>query len=1010
MTTGLRHIATEPANLSNKYFSMDKKRSPLPRNKIKSVTGGASDSEASVESNSLSAESNNDPLPKTPPKEIAASKRSARRGSEWEILEGLKDGQRFDKKPDIFTGYLHKKRKWPLKGWHKRYFVVDKGILVYAKGPSDIARGKIHGSVDIGLSVISTKAKRKRLDIDAEEFIYHLKAKTLETFLKWVEQLKQHRLYRQHLLTFGNREVPVIRAQGSSVEDDSPNRNKIAMTPPDIASNRDGSLPRNVKPCSPPPSILGSGACAGSRLAAWVIDSTPPLDTLNKELGQVTQNIVQLTRILEQIESIPTIDAEIGNEGFSPNVKKDRKKFGLRKKKSSKGSSVDLTGSSPSKTTEPESASPLSVSFPGTETCSFTGLTVTSIQQQPITGVLSSSNSSLPTTTLAARPQSLPGPEHLLPLAVNAVTTINNTAALTLCNLDTKPSGTPDNQVREDFTILAKDIHGSLKLALYTLVTERDRLKTALESDSTFLLNSGASINSSTAAGNMVASLRNSLNQALQQNSDLRARLARIHDTADLSDISSVGPASEVLQRPLHASLSYSSSCVSASEFFDAEEYQLHQDGQGGRDGSDTSSEAGSLTSEEGSVSSENSEVGTEYTPAQSLAGGTGVSNMKCMTGRRTKLPAPRPDTEGLSLWNLLCKNIGKDLSQVSMPVALNEPLNMLQRMCEELEYSELLDKAAEVDDPYERMVYIAAFAVSSYGSSYFRAGSKPFNPLLGETYECIREDKGFRFIAEQVSHHPPISVCFAESRNFVFCQDARIKTKFWGKSMEFQPTGSVNVTLPKYGDHYQWNKVTTCVHNLFGGQRWVDQYGELRITNGKINCKLTFVKASYWSAKRHEVFGVVSNEDGKVVRNLFGKWSEALYCGVAPSARCIWRPGTMPEEYEMYYGFTRFAMELNELDPDMAKYLPLTDTRFRPDQRLLEEGNLSAAETLKLQLEQSQRDRRKRKEQDGIQHEPRWFSKCINMGGDETWEYNHKYWECRKSPGFVNMQFEALW
>jgi hypothetical protein len=69
---------------------------------------------------------------------------------------------------------------------------------------------------------------------------------------------------------------------------------------------------------------------------------------------------------------------------------------------------------------------------------------------------LSNSNTSLPTTTLAARPQSLPGPEHLLPLAVNAVTSINNTA-LTLCSLDTKPSGTPDNQIREDFTILAKD-------------------------------------------------------------------------------------------------------------------------------------------------------------------------------------------------------------------------------------------------------------------------------------------------------------------------------------------------------------------------------------------------------------------------------------------------------------------------------------------------------------------------------------------------------------------------
>lgn len=89
-------------------------------------------------------------------------------------------------------------------------------------------------------------------------------------------------------------------------------------------------------------------------------------------------------------------------------------------------------------------------------------------------------------------------------------------------------------------------VHGSLKLALYTLVTERERLKTALDSDSTFLLNCGAS-HSATATGNVVASLRNSLNQALQQNADLRSRLARIHDTADLTDISSVGPASEVV-------------------------------------------------------------------------------------------------------------------------------------------------------------------------------------------------------------------------------------------------------------------------------------------------------------------------------------------------------------------------------------------------------------------------------------------------------------------------------
>lgn len=188
------------------------------------------------------------------------------------------------------------------------------------------------------------------------------------------------------------------------------------------------------------------------------------------------------------------------------------------------------------------------------------------------------------------------------------------------------------------------------------------------------------------------------------------------------------------------------------------------------------------------------------------------------------------------------------------MPVALNEPLNLLQRLCEELEYSELLDKAAEVEDPYERMVYVAAFAVSAYASSYSRAGNKPFNPLLGETYECIREDKGFRFLSEQVSHHPPISACYADSRNFIFWQEARIKTKFWGKSMEFQPLGKVHLLLPLTGDTYTWNKVTTCVHNIFSNQRWVDQYGELYITNEYVSCKLTFAKTGYWSSKRHEV------------------------------------------------------------------------------------------------------------------------------------------------------------
>lgn len=47
--------------------------------------------------------------------------------------------------------------------------------------------------------------------------------------------------------------------------------------------------------------------------------------------------------------------------------------------------------------------------------------------------------------------------------------------------------------------------------------------------------------------------------------------------------------------------------------------------------------------------------------------------------------------------------------------------------------------------------VYIAAFAISGYATAQYRNRYKPFNPVLGETFECLSEDRGFHFISEQV-------------------------------------------------------------------------------------------------------------------------------------------------------------------------------------------------------------------------------------------------------------------
>lgn len=127
----------------------------------------------------------------------------------------------------------------------------------------------------------------------------------------------------------------------------------------------------------------------------------------------------------------------------------------------------------------------------------------------------------------------------------------------------------------------------------------------------------------------------------------------------------------------------------------------------------------------------------------------------------------------------------------MAMPIALNEPINLLQKLCEELEYSSLLLTASKTTNPVERMCLVASFVVAGYSSTIHRAARKPFNPLLGETYECNRPDLGFKFISEKVSHHPPIMACHASCSEYDYYQDSLLKTKFWGKSMELNNVGT---------------------------------------------------------------------------------------------------------------------------------------------------------------------------------------------------------------------------
>uniref|UniRef100_A0ABM5GP18 Oxysterol-binding protein n=1 Tax=Pogona vitticeps TaxID=103695 RepID=A0ABM5GP18_9SAUR len=830
-----------------------------------------------------------------------SSKQGSRQDS-WEIVEGLRGAMNYTQEPQKQEGYLLKKRKWPLKGWHKRYFLLDKGILKYAKGSADIERGKLHGCIDVGLSVMSVKKSTKCVDLDTEEHIYHLKAKSQDVFDEWVTKLRHHRMYRQNEISMFPHDINNHFFPASSSVTDS-----VGGLLESTGSRKRGSLTQqNSVQTGSSLSFLCSAN--ESRFPSW-LESSEEMERCSKDLSHCHNYLLEMSQLLQSMEvlhrtySAPAINAMQAIPFESP---KKEKRAHRRWRSRALGKEAKAM------------------------------LQVPTVLSAPLR--LHASNPNLSTLDF--------GEEKIY----------SNDSETTA----------EFSKMQEDLCHLAHKVYFTLKSAFSMISSEREKLKQMFEHDSA----------SSPSA--QITGLKNALSS---ENSEDENR-SLVHQLSNESRLSITD---------------------SLTEFFDAQEVLLSASSSE-NEVSDDDSYASDVSD---NISEDNLSSGTEN--ERQTVDCVPDGNMASHSKRRTCLPASCPNTSNISLWNILRNNIGKDLSKVAMPVELNEPLNTLQRLCEELEYSELLDKAAHTPDPFERMVYVAAFAVSAYASSYYRAGSKPFNPVLGETYECVREDKGFQFFSEQVSHHPPISACHAESDNFVFWQDIRWKNKFWGKSMEIVPVGTTHVILPVFRDHYEWNKVTSCIHNILSGQRWIEHYGEIIVKNLNDNscyCKLTFVKTKYWNHNVNEIEGSVLDKNGKVIHRLFGKWHESMYCGTPSSANCIWRANPMPKDYEQWYGFTQFALELNELDPLTRPLLPSTDTRFRPDQRLLEEGNIEGAEAQKQRIEQLQRERRKVLEENNMEHQARFFRKSE----DDSWVSNGTYLELRRNPGFFKLDNPVLW
>ena len=421
--------------------------------------------------------------------------------------------------------------------------------------------------------------------------------------------------------------------------------------------------------------------------------------------------------------------------------------------------------------------------------------------------------------------------------------------------------------------------------------------------------------------------------------------------------------------------------------------------------------------------------------------------------GHRSRLKLDSDNRPKVSLWGVLKSMVGKDVTRMTLPVSFNEPSSMLQRLAEDIEYSDLLQYASRFSDSTLRMLYVAAFSVSPYSSTIGRI-AKPFNPLLGETFEYADKDKDFRFFTEQVSHHPPISASWAESPKWDYYGESNVDSKFNGRAFTIKHLGRWYVNIRPDNDPniseetYTWMKPLNTIIGILVGKPEIDNSGEVKIENRTTGdyCTMVYKARGWTSMSAYEVRGDVYNKDGIKCWTFGGRWNSALFAKKVStrdndnessdrykgnknngeingnnmnnnididvkgdnyetqldepkydgSRFLIWKVHKRLEKVP--FNLTSFAITLNDPQPKLLEWVAPTDSRLRPDQRAMEDGLYDEAATEKHRVEEKQRAVRREREKKKEKYHPKYFIlEKDPITQDRIWKFKGDYWNLRK-------------
>ncbi|KAK7468431.1 Oxysterol-binding protein OBPa [Stygiomarasmius scandens] len=330
-------------------------------------------------------------------------------------------------------------------------------------------------------------------------------------------------------------------------------------------------------------------------------------------------------------------------------------------------------------------------------------------------------------------------------------------------------------------------------------------------------------------------------------------------------------------------------------------------------------------------------------------------------------------ENEGSIILSLISQlRVGMDLSRVTFPTFVLEPRSMLERITDFMSHPDLIFGAEKCDDPEERFIRVLQYYLAGWHIKP-KGVKKPYNPVLGEFFRCRYDysngTQGF-YIAEQVSHHPPISAFFyiSPSNHLSIIGELRPKSKFLGNSVSTTMEGENRVRL--LGKEEDGEYVITMPNMyargiLFG--KMVLELGDMCVMKNEKNglvCDLEFKTKGFFSGTYNAIAGKI-RRGSTDIGEISGRWSHVM------------------DFKNSKTGAKRVLFDAVKDGQNVSpKWVPPEDEQEPNESRRLwthltaaiNAKDMDAATTAKSAVEDAQREQRKRMEESGEKHVPRFF------------------------------------